>query len=270
MPYNNDTALSKLKRDIDDWVDGVLFHGYPKYYPKKDDEKVIREAVSGYQILKPHECLVLDSPIVQRLRYIHQIALSYYLYPTARHTRFDHSLGMAKIAQQIGQALGLPDAEIDELRIASILHDVGHSFFSHASEKLIETRFQADFDAIKDNYLFSDCNVHEILSYLIVRSPPFTKLLENVFDKYNKKISVDRISRLIIGKPSEPKISAYMGDIIHGPFDADKLDYLVRDCYFTGIRACCTKIEIIRVTSDAIWVLIAPASLSRILSSLAT
>ncbi|MFC1920963.1 HD domain-containing protein [Chloroflexota bacterium] len=237
MPTVN-AALKELSEQINEWVEEVIPPDYPKRYPHKDDKKVIREAVSGYQVLKPHEYLILDSPIVQRLRYIHQTALSYLVYPTSNHTRFDHSLGVAHIAELIGRSLEIEDSQIEELRMAALLHDIGHAFFSHLSEELIATKFQDTFESIKEIELFHDRESGEIMTYLIVASPRFQKLLADVFNHYNNsKISIDRITHLVIGKTQEPERFAFLGDIISGPFDADKLDYLVRDCRFSGIRA---------------------------------
>ncbi len=237
MPTGSEIALKKLSEEINGWVDDLIPSGYPERFPPPDDEKVIREAVSGYQVLKPHEYLLLDSPVVQRLRYIHQTALTYLVYPTANHTRFDHSLGVAKIADDIGHSLGEKDEQIEELRLAALLHDVGHSFLSHLSEDLIRVKFQDTFASIKEIDLFHDREPGEILSYLIVASPRFQRLLEDILTFYKSKVSIERVTRLVIGKPKNLKRFAYLGNIISGPFDADKLDYLIRDCYFTGIRA---------------------------------
>jgi HD superfamily phosphohydrolase len=237
MSIQSQLELNALQQDIDEWINLILPADYPAKFPPPTAEKVIREAVLGHQVLKPHEYVILDCPVIQRLRYIHQTALTYMVYPTANHTRFDHSLGVAKIAERIGLALGLEPNLIEELRIAALLHDVGHCLFSHLSEGLIKQKFKTKFTSIKETPLFQDSSAGEIISYLIITSPRFKKLMENVFEKYNKKLNVDRISRLIIGKPKNPAKYAYMGDIIHGPFDVDKLVYLIRDCYFTGIRA---------------------------------
>ena len=237
MPTRSEAALHALAEEINEWVEDIIPAGYPKSYPSPDDEKVIREAVSGYQVLKPHEYLLLDSPVMQRLRYIHQTALAYLVYPTANHTRFDHSLGVAKIADNIGHSLDKKQPQIEELRLAALLHDVGHSFFSHLSEHLIGVKFQDTFESIKEIQLFHNREPGEILSYLIVASPRFQRLLENILTYYKRKVNIERITRLVIGKPKEPELFAYLGDIISGPFDADKLDYLIRDCRFTGIRA---------------------------------
>ena len=238
MPTEGEAALHALAEEINEWVEDIIPADYPRQFPDKDDEKVIREAVSGYQVLKPHEYLILDSPVMQRLRYIHQTALAYLVYPTANHTRFDHSLGVAKIADDIGHSLGEKQPQIEELRLAALLHDIGHSFLSHLSENLIGVKFQDTFESIKEIDLFHDKEPGEILSYLIVASPRFQRLLEDVLNHYKKsEVSIEMVTRLVIGKPKELKRFAYLGDIISGPFDADKLDYLIRDCRFTGIRA---------------------------------
>ena len=237
MPTEGEAALHALAEEVNEWVEDIIPADYPKRYPSPKDVKVIREAVLGYQVLKPHEYLILDSPIVQRLRYIHQTALAYLVYPTANHTRFDHSLGVAKIADDIGHSLGVKPPQIEELRLAALLHDVGHSFLSHLSENLIAVKFQDTFGSIKEVDPFRDKEPGEILSYLIVASPRFQRLLQDVLNHYNRNVSIERITRLVIGKPKEPELFAYLGDIISGPFDADKLDYLIRDCRFTGIRA---------------------------------
>ncbi|GAI02382.1 unnamed protein product [marine sediment metagenome] len=159
---------------MDTWVASIMPDDYPKApLPGKDEEKVIREAVLGYQVLQPHEYLVLDSPPLQRLRYIHQTALAYLVYPAANHTRFDHSLGCAKIAQQLGEKLLSPreKTRIAELRLAALLHDVGHTFFSHLSETIMQSRFNDIYTAVKRAPQFEghELGLSQIISYLIVK-----------------------------------------------------------------------------------------------------
>jgi HD superfamily phosphohydrolase len=234
-------AFDQLKGEVDAWVASIKWDDYPKPpMPKPDETKVIREAVTGYQVLKPHEYLILDSPLLQRLRYIHQTALAYLVYPTANHTRFDHSLGCAKIAQQLGEKI-IPGEEtrIAELRLAALLHDVGHTFFSHLSETIMSSRFRDLYIAVKKAPQFTgrDLGLAEIISYLIIKSPPFHAFLDKVVHYYHdfRMLDLDNVAQLIIRAPVDER--AFMGDIISGPFDADKLDYLVRDCNFCGIRA---------------------------------
>lgn len=242
MIAQNEDAFTKLKIEVDAWVDSIMPDNYPKEpLPGKDEEKVIRDSVLGYQVLQPHEYLVLDSPPLQRLRYIHQTALAYQVYPTANHTRFDHSLGCAKVAQQLGEKVlsASEKARRAELRLAALLHDVGHTFFSHLSESIMQSRFYDIYSAVKRAPQFEghELGLSQIISYLIVKSERFANFLDRVVHHYPDFTTLDlnNVAQLIIGTPSDEL--AFMGDIITGPFDADKMDYLVRDCHFCGIRA---------------------------------
>jgi len=238
---NSQQAYAQLRDQTNAWVASLVPSGYVAnlQMPKDDDVKIIRDAVTGYQILQPHEYLVLDHPVLQRLRYIHQTAFAYLIYPTANHTRFDHSLGCAKIAKNIGDRLIPCDrTRILELRLAALLHDVGHTFFSHLSETIMQAHFKDLYEALKEAPEFKGLNLSlsEMMSYLIVTSEPFHEFLDRVVHYYYESgLDLDNVARLIIHKPTD--MLAYMADIISGPFDVDKLDYLVRDCYFTGIRA---------------------------------
>lgn len=242
-------ALCRIADEVNDWVNQKLLEDYP-HLPLSQftSKKVIREAVSGYQVLEPHEYLIMDTPIVQRLRYIHQTALAYLVYPTANHTRFDHSLGVAHVAFELGRQQGLDPNQLAELRLAAFLHDVGQCLFSHLSESLMEYKFGKLYRAAKDAPEFSGKDLHlsEILSYLIIKSDRFDRLLRNIVGHYRPGVDVGRIAKLVIGKA--PDDFAYLSDIISGPFDADKCDYLVRDCYFCGIRA---DIDVPRVIISA-------------------
>lgn len=238
---DSEEAYAQIKGEVDAWVAQVLPNSYPKLpLPSQDDTKIIREAVTGYQVLYPHEYIILDCPLLQRLRFIHQTALAYLVYPTANHTRFDHTLGCAKIAQEIGEHI-IPRQEmhIAELRLAALLHDVGHALFSHLSESIMQSHFRDLYLSVKQYPTFKglDLGFGEILSYLIVKSERFQTLLDNVVHHYPKyeKLDLNNVVQLIIHAPANEL--AFMGDIISGPYDADKLDYLVRDCYFCGIRA---------------------------------
>jgi HD superfamily phosphohydrolase len=242
-------ALRKIADEVDYWVDERLPNNYPNIpLSSVKDDKVIRDAVGGYQVLKPYEYLLIDSPILQRLRYTHQTALAYMIYPTANHTRFDHSLGVAKVASDFAQQQGLSKTQIAELRLAGFLHDVGQCFFSHLSESLMEYKFKDLYEAAKNAPEFAGKDLHfsEILSYLIIKSHRFNKMLEDMVGHYSNSINIDIIANLVIGKA--PDDLAFLSDIISGPFDADKCDYLIRDCYFCGIRA---DIDVPRVIISA-------------------
>lgn len=86
--------------------------------------------------------------------------------------------------------------------------------------------------------LFSNAKPHEVMSYLIVTSNAFRSFFNSEIDSVSTVGSLDleRIGRMIIGKMAEPELDGYLGDIINGVFDADKLDYIQRDAYFSGLK----------------------------------
>ena len=98
----------------------------------------IRDPVHGYVRMTAVEKELIDSPFIQRLRRIHQLAGSYLVYPGATHTRFEHVIGTMHVAGQIAESLvrtsQLDADEVQEVRIAALLHDVGHGPFSHMYE----------------------------------------------------------------------------------------------------------------------------------------
>ena len=97
--------LRSLQQEMDGFVD-QLFAGYvPTVQDSKDRRggKVIRDPIHGFLHLWPWEVEILDSPLVQRLRYIHQNGLAYLVYPSANHSRLEHSIGMAKVVQDVAR-----------------------------------------------------------------------------------------------------------------------------------------------------------------------
>ncbi|HZD12950.1 MAG TPA: HD domain-containing protein, partial [Candidatus Binatus sp.] len=102
----------------------------------------IKDPIHGYIRISETEKRIIDTRPVQRLRRIRQLAGSEYVYPAANHTRFEHVLGAMYLAGILGDTLPsqLPTQERKELRIAALIHDIGHGPFSHVSEPLI-TRY---------------------------------------------------------------------------------------------------------------------------------
>jgi len=104
----------------------------------------IRDPVHGYIKITEAERDIIDTPFVQRLRRIHQLAGAYLVYPGAVHTRFDHVTGAMHVAGEIADALSLwidltPES-IQEIRLAALLHDVGHGRFHTPSRRSLPTR----------------------------------------------------------------------------------------------------------------------------------
>ena len=185
----------------------------------------IRDPVHGYIKITDEERRIIDSPFVQRLRRIHQLAGAYMVYPGGVHSRFEHVVGTMHvtglIADSIADEVNLGDEDIQELRLAGLLHDVGHGPFSHLFEEVLSQRTKL---------------THEDISQMIVLRSDIKDLLES------NGISAKRMSRLCVGKLKE---HAYMNEIIAGSLSADIMDYLLRDSYFTGVEY--GKVDIHRV-----------------------
>lgn len=245
-------------RDFENRVEDFLQELLDGYTPLKiRGDKIIRDAILGHNVFYPYEINLIDSPLMQRLRRVHQTAVAYLTYPAATHTRFEHSLGVVVFAQKMIDALNR-SSEIEligevpkaEIRLAALLHDVGHCLFSHASEIVYD-----DWDPTGEiralrranPKLFREAAGHEILSYYIVKSKGFRKLWEDIISNYNMasaklrriltNVNLKRVANMIIGaKASRSRnYPTWLSKIINGPFDADKLDYMGRDGYFSGL-----------------------------------
>ena len=186
----------------------------------------IRDPVHGYIKITEAEREVIDTPFVQRLRRIHQLAGAYMVYPGAVHTRFDHVTGAMHVAGEIAGALSLwtdfTQDQIQEVRLAALLHDVGHGPYSHTYEEVLANR---------------TATTHEDISQRIIRETS----ISDVLTKYG--FSPKKMSDFAVGKQSaKPQ---FMNEIIAGGLSADIMDYLLRDSYFTGVEY--GKVDVQRV-----------------------
>lgn len=230
----------ELEDQVDRWTRRQLKDTY--FYDVRD-KKVIRDAVLDLHLFDRFEINVLDMPIVQRLRRIYQTGFAYVLYPSATHNRFEHTLGVAIIANKFIHTLQskepsmMTDQYSCEVRLAALLHDVGHGPFSHVTESIYSHFPEMEDQCNKTKFNKCKAKPHEILSYMIVDSPSFKKFFEeNIQTKdYRMMADFQRIANIIVGYMDDP-YQAYLSDIINGAFDSDKLDYLPRDCHFTGIK----------------------------------
>ena len=201
-------------------------------------KKVIHETLWGTNLFYSHEIALIDTSLLQRLREIHQTGLSYLTFPTAVHTRFDHSLGTliqcSRFAEMVSKKYQdlLEEKDILELRCAALIHDMGHCLFSHASEDIY-----ALLPYIRErkvtNSEFAGASPHEILTYEITNTNAFLPFFEKICNENSVNLDLNKIRAYIIGK-SEPKYR-YKSDFLNGPFDVDKIDYLFRDSHFSGI-----------------------------------
>jgi len=166
--------------------------------------KIIKDPVHGYVEVDDFALALLDSPALQRLRYIKQLGFSYLVYPGANHTRFEHSLGTMFLADVASHRFGLSDDERTLVVAAALLHDIGHGPFSHASEPLMVEFLHCTHDDIDDV-------VDEKAGDLLRASA----------------IDPDELCAVVRGKHP-------LSGIIHGDLDVDRMDYLLRDAYYTG------------------------------------
>ncbi len=177
----------------------------------------IRDPVHGYLKMTRVERELTDSPFLQRLRRIHQLAGAYMIYPGATHTRFEHVLGSMHVAGQIGESLARNSAmtadQIQQVRIAALLHDVGHGPFSHMYDEVLSGTGSISHEDISQR-LIMETSIRDILS--------------------RNGYSAKKMSELAVGRlrTKEP----FMNEIIAGSLSADMMDYLPRDSYFTGVE----------------------------------
>lgn len=162
----------------------------------------IQDSLHGYIELDEEESAIIDRPEVQRLRRIQQLGLSSLVYPSATHTRFQHSLGVMHTAGRFADSLGVSGDRRKELRLAGLLHDSGHGPFSHASEVVAE----------KNGFS------HEELSCRVV---------DRLEDEFS--VEAERVKKIINGELE-------IGRVVAGDIDADRMDYLQRDSHATGVE----------------------------------
>lgn len=170
--------------------------------------KVIRDSIHGDVFLTGLEFNIIDTPQFQRLRRIKQLGMTNLVYPSANHTRFEHSIGALHLAGRIASMLGISRHEKKSIRIAALLHDVGHGPLSHTSEELL------------GRYLGQP---HEDISREIIENSHVSTVLED------GGLSPEEIAGLLKDD------SGYLGRIISSEFDVDRMDYLVRDAHHTGV-----------------------------------
>jgi len=236
---------AKLEDRVNAFVEW-LFYGYKAAPPK--GPKVFNDALLGNLLFARHEVAVIDCPVLQRLRHIKQTGLVYYVFPSATHSRFEHSLGAAALSERCFDAireradvegtdpLGNPDrqkGDLAHLRMAALLHDVGHGLCSHASEQIYG--LLADLREFKNTPAYARNQPGEILSYLIVKSPTFqTWFNEQVVEGCRADLDLETISKLILGRHDDPE-KYFLANIISSAYDCDKLDYIARDSYYCGL-----------------------------------
>jgi len=149
---------------------------------------------------------LLDTPAVQRLRRIRQLGTVSLVYPSANHTRFEHSLGVYHLADEALDHLGVAGRTAERVRAAALLHDVGHPPFSHNVEDLLHRHTGKYHDDVAD--LLASGRVGAVLR--------------------DHDLDPDAVARLVSG-------GGRYGQLVSGELDVDRMDYLVRDAHHTGV-----------------------------------
>ena len=173
------------------------------------------------------EINVIDTSVFQRLRRIRQLAGAHLVYPSAQHSRFEHSLGVMHIAGQAAEVLKdkgfLNSDDVANLRLGGLLHDVGHGPFSHLFEEVLQKKKKITHE--------------EIGKRLILQTEIGDFLSQSGFDK-------KFLTLLAFGNSKHQ----FMNEIISGGLSADMMDYLPRDGYFTGAEHA--KIDFKRIVQS--------------------
>jgi HD superfamily phosphohydrolase len=183
----------------------------------------LRDPVHGFIRADPLETALINSRPVQRLRFIHQLGFTFLVFPGAEHSRFGHVLGAMHLAGRVYDALGAkgegllpagahrPQRRL--VRAAALLHDLGHAPFSHSAEEL-----------------FAGGIHHEEMTRRLLGSPE----IEEIFARHGEGIGTADVARLLQGGGSPAE--RLLAKIVSGELDVDKMDYLLRDSLFCGVR----------------------------------
>jgi len=176
----------------------------------------IKDPVHGYVYITEAEKEIIDSFPVQRLHRLRQLAGAEFVYPGANHTRFEHSVGVMYLSGLLSEnpnlSQHLSEDEVQILRIAALLHDVGHGPFSHIFEHLLNKFLN---------------KTHEDLTSWVVQKSELSDVLNTL--GYDPQM----IGKLAVGMLRRSG-KAFMDQVIRSAVDVDKLDFIVRDTYHTG------------------------------------
>jgi HD superfamily phosphohydrolase len=178
------------------------------------DLEVIRDPLWNNVRLDPRILAVVDTPPVQRLRYVRQLGHAFLVYPGATHNRFVHAIGTYHLARRAtallaerGHLEGTPPADLQLIHLAALLHDVGHYPFSHALEE-------------------AGLPSHEVLAVEHLAQPELAAALAQT----GVPDAGPRLAELITGRSAHP-----LQGLISGSVDLDKIDYLRRDAHMCGV-----------------------------------
>ena len=166
----------------------------------------IKDSVHDYVEVEGVARDLLDAEAFQRLRQVKQLSTVRLVYPSANHTRFEHSLGVFHLAGRALDQLDVSDSRAEAVRAAALLHDVGHGPYGHQTEGIIRRRLGRHHDEVHD--LIGDGELAAVLE--------------------SHGLDTDAVADLVAG-------DGELGQIVSGELDVDRMDYLVRDAHHTGV-----------------------------------
>ncbi|MCZ8326632.1 MAG: HD domain-containing protein [Cyclobacteriaceae bacterium] len=173
-------------------------------------KKIINDPVYGFLHIQSDLIFdIIQHPHFQRLRHINQLGMAEYVYPGARHTRFQHALGAMHLMTRAIESLKtkgitISDLEAEAAQVAVLLHDIGHGPFSHTLEESLLPGIR-----------------HESISYVLMNK------LNDAFDG-----SLDLALKIF--RNAYPR--KFFHQLVSSQLDMDRLDYLKRDCFYTGVE----------------------------------
>jgi deoxynucleoside triphosphate triphosphohydrolase SAMHD1 len=243
--------LTSFRDSLEAWTSSYLDGYVAGLSTAPADAKEFNDPVWGTILLNPVELIVLDSPLLQRLRNISQLGVVHLVYPAATHTRLQHTLGVVHQIEGLvdsindhysGTGQAVSDEQLALLRLTALCHDVGHGALSHVSENALSTLDQVQDVRLEfaEDLGIEDASFAEIASYYMVGSKSFRKLLKRAQELVPDhglgltEQAVETMQRAIVGQGICDKVPL-LHELISGPFDADKLDYMTRDAHMTGV-----------------------------------
>lgn len=249
---------SPLAGKVLDWAGDLLVRRGTPYAADRD----INDNVWKIIRLAPLEATLFDTPLLQRLRSVRQLGMAHLVYPGARHSRLEHTLGVVHVSKRMFDilAVGLDDNNRRRWRsmiaIAAMLHDTGHFAFSHLGERVAKDLLGDQFRDIQliiyqhlpevlarqsrhDPTIEADSAPSDLVAALFALSPALGSLLSEQNGIDNVREAQMIIASLILGRGYGIVVNdmAYfvLKSIVSGDLDADKIDYVARDGYNAGI-----------------------------------
>lgn len=288
--------VEQTERLVENWLHDLIEKlgtgNFPEFRPKQ-----VNDPIWGTIELLPWEVALLDTPLLQRMRGVRQLGLAQLVFPGASHGRLEHIIGvvgaveeaMRALSRQIdrwnrnNKALLIPEIESREkfaVRLAALLHDIGHGPFSHAIEPVLEIETLL---APSDQYgaentwrrELRDCGkmlkqeysldaapvVSEVIAVLFVLSGAMHSVLASDRLMTERSYSADELQEFIvsaiIGAVQGPG-ATHLSGLVSSQIDADKLDYLPRDAHHAGLEIgfdtnrLLARLEVLRVRADNI------------------